>query len=249
MPDISKGKKKPRTKNVYHVNVCPDGSHNLNSDGTPQHAAARGAVNEAMGKAAPGQRYSVVGTGTDAQAAGRQGNSRAGMHHNPTTGSVSRTWANGVDYNRERLSAPVATGQAATSPGAHYSSFDRPSGAGLAAGHQDLRQSNTSFESVLTTLRTQRGDRIAAEAGLGGFKEQAQVSPRFFDAASAAGQYTGMQNVNPDPYRPADHQSRDSATSRNGSHSVANPASTPRPSMKSESALDLMKRTMRVANG
>ena len=67
---------------------------------------------------------------------------------------------------------------------------------------------NTSFDSVLATLRTVRGDRTAAEIGLAGFAQAGEVTVRQFDAAGQAGHYHDMQPVNPSPQRPDWHQAR-----------------------------------------
>lgn len=146
----------------------------------------------------------------------------------------------------DRLSEPITAGHAAISTG------DYGAGAGrsreLAYRHPDLRQSNTSFNEVIARLHTERGDRSAAEIGLAGFAYQGTATVHHLDAAGEAGSYIGMRGVNPSPARPDYHQARGSATPATPGHSLDNPISRPKQSMKS-SPLDIMKSTMRVISG
>lgn len=151
-----------------------------------------------------------------------------------------------TDYAGHRVSAPITEGHASPSTGDHGVGQGR--GSHIAAHHPDLRQSNTSFDSVLATLRTVRGDRTAAEIGLAGFAEAGEVTVRQFDAAGQAGHYHDMQPVNPSPQRPDWHQARGSATSPNGGHSLASPQSNA-VAMKASDAREIMKQHLFPGSG
>ena len=127
----------------------------------------------------------------------------------------------------------------------------------VAVNHPDLRQSNTDFSEAFSRLHTARGDRLDPPGAdpmadgnmLGGFSHPGEVALRLFDAAGMAGSFRGMQDVNPDPLRPADHIARTSATADDGSHSCESQqqaCSTPRQSMKASDRLRVMKETMRI---
>jgi hypothetical protein len=236
MPDIGKGRKKS-PREVIHYNVdCGHINDHLPME--PDVSQLSPAV-----KAAPGSRYSVVGTGTDSRAAGRQGDSRAGQMHIPTRGSVSQTGANGTDFNRERLSEPISEGHAA------YSTADHGVGAGrnpgLAYDHPNLRQSSTDIKPFANV--TANGNQYVGQVAFGGMEGPTQVSVARLDMWNGT-QHGLREPVSPHPgsAQAAGHPSRNSATRPNGSHSTANPVSTPRPAMKGSEALDIMKRTMRA---
>jgi hypothetical protein len=125
----------------------------------------------------------------------------------------------------------------------------------VAYSHPDLRQSDADFGTVIEnirTLRTARGNVV--DLGIpdntsGGFSHPDEVAIRLYDAAQHAGSFRGMQDVEVDPLRPADHQHRDSATAPNGTHDYSSQqaaCSTPRTSMNASDRLAIMKETMRV---
>jgi hypothetical protein len=185
-------------------------------------------------------------TGAHAAAEGavEQAKKDKGIPGNP----VGNVHSAGSNYAADRVSEPLADGHAAYSTGDHGVGQGRNNA--LAAGHQDLRQSNTSFDNVIATLRTERGDRTAAENGLGGFAYAGEVALRAFAARDQAGTYAGMNPVSTDPSRQAAHQSRGSGTPANPVNPSGQYASQsrPRPSMKNSDALDIIKNAMR-ANG
>ncbi len=132
----------------------------------------------------------------------------AGNPHNPGGRSVT-----------DRISPPLTAGHQAPSTGDHGADpMNVPGPRSIAFGHQDMRQSSTSFNDVIARLRTVNGagngDRdITYTAG--------EVGLNLFNARGQAGAYPGMQPVGHSPERPDWHQSRGSATPPSGSHGLA----------------------------
>jgi len=155
------------------------------------------------------------------------------------------------DHNQYRTSEPLTNGHQFPSPaGDHGRGQGRNSA--VAFDHPDLRQSSTSFDQILARLRTVRGNVLdlgVSDSTPGGYSHAGEVALASFDQAARAGSYRGMQSVDHDPLRQNYHQAA-SGSGSNGSHSLSNPVSrNPYSAAKSESALDIMKRTQRVISG
>lgn len=228
---MAKKKNRIRERIVYHVNAGHINDHRRVS--TPAHAQSAGYQDVMAADTAKGIP-AVIGTGRDASAAGLPVTPR------PPEMSSSRGDDN---YAGMRLSESRATpAHAATSTGDHSPGSGR--NPGVAVHHLDLRQSTTGV-SALTTLSTVNGDNGAGDAGDRDIifaNGTANVSR--FNAAGEAGSFGGMQMPGGNPSRPADHQSRGSATPANGSHGLGNACSTAPMSCK-DSPLDIMKASMR----
>jgi hypothetical protein len=160
--------------------------------------------------------------------------------------------ANGAAQMAESATQRAARGNPASVP--DFNAERAGSSPRVAVDHPDLRQSDTDFSQVLSRLATRRGnvqDLNLPESVPGGFSHAGSVALNFFDGANQAGAVHGLRDpLNPDPYRPADHPSRTSATPDNGGHasgSQQGACSTPRDSMKASDRLAIMKATMRQA--
>jgi hypothetical protein len=154
----------------------------------------------------------------------------------------------GQSYSEARVSAPLTAGRAAPSTGDHGVGAGRR--AEIAVGHDTMRQHQapTGFDQVLSRLRTVAGDNAYGDKDI--TYMPGEVALRMFDAAGQAGNYHGMQQVNPSPQRPDWHQSRGSATMPNGSHGLSNPGSHAAPAaVKASDAREILRRHMFPGSG
>jgi hypothetical protein len=147
----------------------------------------------------------------------------------------------GAGYAEGRTSAPLTEGHASPSTGDHGVGQGRSSF--LAAHHPDLKQSNTSFDQVITRLQTVNGDGNGDRSTT---YTAGEVGLRMFNAAGQAGHYHDMAPVDPSPQRPDWHTARNSATPPNGSHSTGRPlGNAPMAAKSGSEQLEVMKQTMR----
>ena len=243
--DINKGsKRQPRNLHLhYHYyrnqNKPLAGDAGLEAPGGgasmgPAEQNASLSANECMDSDQANKNasnVSVIGTG--------HGDPRSASRPAVTSPAIGNPVAS-PDFNRMRLSEPLAAGHAA------YSNQDHGVGAGrnpdLAVGvnGRNIQQGRT--ESYRTDhLTTVNGDVNAGDTSRNVTYMQGRVSVQHLDLAGAAGRFDGMQDVSHSPQRPDWHQERTSATPDNGSHSLNHPQSTYMQSMKSQSPVDVMR--------
>jgi len=155
-------------------------------------------------------------------------------------------------YDRDRLSRPLTEGRASVSPGATYSTFDRPDGAGLAAGHPDLREGSTAV-SPWQSLRLANQDRPDAEIVWG----TGRVAVQRLSTGDGP-DFTSRPSGNP-AMRPLPHTARGSATAAGGGQGAGSglsrpPAATspygrPPVAAKAQTPLEIMRDQQRVIDG
>lgn len=225
-----KKNRKPRERIIYHV----DAGH-INDHAAPAHALSEGFTAEMhRDQAKPDETKNM-------------------SHAVPTvTSDIGQRYQ--ADHNRYQSggAAEMATPAERAAGGNAQSVEDfNQSRSGtssrVAVGHGDLRQSNTDFSTVLARLSTRRGNVVdlgVPDNTPGGFSHPGEVALRLFDGRTQAGGFDGMAPVGGNPLRPADHQSRGSATAPNGTHSSSSQQGAcypPRESMKASDRVSVMK--------
>jgi hypothetical protein len=156
----------------------------------------------------------------------------------------------GRSLTEARVSPPLTAGHQAPSSGDHGAAFadPMPGPRALALGHPDLRQSSTSFDTMLAKQRTVNGDNANGDRGV--TYTAGEVALNLFNARGQAGQYRGMGPVGHSPDRPDWHQARGSATPPNGTHGLSDPGSHAAPqAMKGSEAREVMRRALFGGNG
>ena len=151
----------------------------------------------------------------------------------------------------DRLSPSRVTGGAAPSTGDHNAAADPMNVAGpkrLALGHPDMRQGTTRPVPLLS-VRSNADDFPRDLRGVPGVP----IALDRLDAAGAAGMPPFRADPSGSPVRPLDHIARDSATSRNGTHSLSDPRSHAAPmaakAMTGSEARETLKRHMFPGGG
>jgi hypothetical protein len=169
----------------------------------------------------------VYETGETDSFPSRRGVSRGKPRQFPN-GGVSIPGASHLRSDQEQVSSPESRTDNKESMSIKPTSTPRDNrgrfSRGLAQGHPDLTQHNTSASQVLAHLHTVRGNTLdlgVADTTAGGFSHAGEATLHSHDFASQAGSYTGMQDVNHSPARPDFHQARTQQS--NGTHSLSEP--------------------------
>lgn len=256
MADNSLNKGKSRTRRrvqaamAEHVQACHP---------TPQHVAARAAVdsvsddaagNVGKGTAFAEDRNSVVGTGRDSRASATPGNPSSPAIGNPVIAQ---------DFNALRLSEPLTAGRAAYSTGDHGVGQGRNAALAVGVPGRHVEQGGTGripFASM-NAINPNSVNYTGAVAFGGIGQDPSSVHLDVMPAAERAGLPHGLRapvSGRPNNAGTTPHMAPQSMTPANPSIPSGQMASASRPPMsaKAESSIgiDIMKATMRrVDNG